>query len=127
MTRKLDVSSLDEKTACLGALDIILTNKIEIVEDAFRKHMNVRVEAEWSGFGKLVFGKLGGAWRLLVVREDGQDVALASCPRETRVAAFTHGVIDQLVRGAGGQLDAMIARRRTAIEMADELLAALSQ
>jgi hypothetical protein len=127
MTIKDDIAKLAPRSAMLGQLDDGITNALTAIETSLRDQvrLGVRISVAIGPDDQLAFGKLGGAWRLVVVHGT-HETPLACTSREMRVRIVRDGAIEKLVREAVPQLDAMIEQRKQAIVEAEKLLVALS-
>lgn len=121
----LDVlTAVRSKNKRIQELDSRLSTLIGEIEEALRLHINVRVSVGLTDNEKLVFGKTGGQWRLIVESDTG-EVVLASCSRERRTEVFAQLSVERLLANAASQIDNLITQREDALACADALIAAL--
>lgn len=135
MTARQDVANFDDAFARIAAngsaisdMNTDLVIVIDELEQALATHFRVRVELDLAGGrGFLVFAKLDGAWRLALRGTDPDDdvAAIGLLPSNEQVELFARGDVHRFVVAAADQLDAMVSRRREALEMAKTLLGAL--
>ncbi len=130
------LDTLRERRKRLDDADTLISTLIKDVEKELQAHFNIRVWTDITEYQSggafptvLAFGKQGGKWQLVVETEfpDGTDdkTPLLSCSRETRVRMISDGHLEELIRGAVGQLDKLIAVREKAVEKAEDLVRAL--
>jgi hypothetical protein len=123
------LESLASRRIALDKLDTDISALIQRVEAGLMQHFSVRVAtaledgSDGSGFvSYLAFGKLDGRWQLMIESgfvDDGgslKTTSLLSCPRETRLKAFTEGYIERLIRDAVVNLDRQIESRTQALQ-----------
>lgn len=129
------LETLKERRQRLDEADTTISNLIKDIETELQAHLNVRVSADITDYASggfptaLAFGKHDGKWQLTVEAEfpdgTGDKTPLLSCSRETRVRMITDGHVEELIRGAVGQLDKQIKVREKAIDKAQDLVRAL--
>ncbi len=100
---------------------------IGVIEKMLRSVVSTRISTSMPDGGRLVYGKLDGAWRLIVEQLDGNDKerALSSMPRDARAAVFSGGIVESLLRDASDQINNQIVDRRAALEVASRICDAL--
>jgi hypothetical protein len=136
------VAELAPRRQTLSALDNKLSELLRTIEEKFRDHVSTRVstcinsvmqeEIGSSWVEMLTFGKWDNKWQLLLESGDDDDPEnwkvqlLSSAPREKRVQVLTEGHMEKLIREASKQLDAQIADREKAVQIADALVVVLN-
>ena len=129
-----------EKNKALGELDSKLSAQIKRVEKALQQHVSIRVSIDITAEDDcrcditcyFSFTKIDGKWgfaheRYFEQTEETSVETLLGSSREARLAAFTHGYIEKLIRTATSVLDNEIAARSQAIETANALVSELEK
>ncbi len=126
MTLAESLRAAKERNATLSDADTRIAETITALEEALRAHINIRIRIPIDDQRFLAFGKIGGAWRLLVEGAKEQQ-ALASSPRDVRTMVLADGLVEKLIRDAAAQLDKQIEERRRALDAASTIFNALNK
>ena len=124
MTLAEAVKAMSARSLEIDALDTQLAELIGAIESVLHERVRVRLEVEIDGGEVLGFGKIGQQWRLVLDR-DGNETALASCPRDVRAEMFHAGHVARLLRDADADIVQQIEERQSALAEARAILAAL--
>lgn len=112
----------------LDDLDNVISRRIVEINEGLRRILGIRVQVNWNNDRALAFGKLDGAWGLILVYTGtGVETPLLSAPRDVRAAVFIDKVIHHLVAGAASQLTQAVAQREQAIGQAEDVVRAMTQ
>jgi len=125
--RTPELDRLDDE---IGRLIVRTEKALRALKIGMRLSVSTRrAHEDWSEY--LAFDKVNGAWRLTV--DGGPDESpdswsttpLSDCDRETRLAAFSDGLIERLLLTAADQLDEAIKERQMAIENGQAFVGAI--
>lgn len=106
----------------LNVIDDQIGDAITMIEAGLRQHIATRISIDVTGetFTRLAFGKVNGAWRLIL---DEQPLNNAS--REQRARALAGGHVMHLIANAANIITAQVAGRKAATEAANAVLCLL--
>ena len=126
MTMIAALNEIAIEQARLDSIDDQLSVAIRSIETALRDRVktHIEIEVQDAKFNRIAFGKINGAW-CLIVTMSGTQHALTHVSREARAQALEGGHVRRLIDETAQMIRDQIAKREGATKAASELLAML--
>ena len=97
----------------LDVADTKISRAIATIEERLPATLQVSIEVNWNG-RRYEWCKVAGTWRFTV-----EGIPVSSAPRHIRAESLA--AIEMIIDGADDQIDAMVAKRAEALDIAAKI------